>query len=237
MPALTPDAGRPVAVVGPHARAVQGPRPQARRGRRRDRTTSPTTVGQTRRRPAGACCWSACSTGAEPGQVIALVSLADGADVLLFRTTDADRGACTDRTVAQQVAQRRRGLLRQVPLVAGHAHRRAAPPPRAGPHVVVGRGPRRRLEVRLRRFARPRVGRGPPAARAHLGQAARSTTWSRCRWPTCSARSSPSPSTAWPTRRARPWCSPWSTSTAAAGCRSSSPTSTPTTSRSVAASR
>jgi 3-hydroxy-3-methylglutaryl CoA synthase/uncharacterized OB-fold protein len=41
---------------------------------------------------------------AQPGQVIALVSLADGADVLLFRTTDAATTRRAARTVADQAA-------------------------------------------------------------------------------------------------------------------------------------
>jgi uncharacterized OB-fold protein len=40
--------------------------------------------------------------GAQPGQVIALVTLADGADVALFRTTDAVAGWTPHRTVAEQ---------------------------------------------------------------------------------------------------------------------------------------
>jgi hydroxymethylglutaryl-CoA synthase len=42
--------------------------------------------------------------GADPGQVIALVVLADGADVVLFRTTDALVGARPLPTVAEQIA-------------------------------------------------------------------------------------------------------------------------------------
>src|SRR5690606_27107790 len=41
---------------------------------------------------------------AEPGQVIALLVLADGADVLLFRTTEHVTGRRAARTVADQVA-------------------------------------------------------------------------------------------------------------------------------------
>ncbi len=52
-------------------------------------------------------------------------------------------------------------------------------------------------------------------------RAVRSTTWSRSPWPTPPARWSPPPSTGWPTRRARPSCSPSWTSTGAAGTRSS----------------
>ena len=40
---------------------------------------------------------------AQPGQVIALVVLSDGADVFVFRTTEAVGGSATKRSVAQQV--------------------------------------------------------------------------------------------------------------------------------------
>jgi uncharacterized OB-fold protein len=51
------------------------------------------------------CCWPTCSRAPNPNQVIALISLADGADVLLFRTTSAVGAERVTRTVAQQVAQ------------------------------------------------------------------------------------------------------------------------------------
>jgi 3-hydroxy-3-methylglutaryl CoA synthase/uncharacterized OB-fold protein len=47
---------------------------------------------------------------AEPGQVIALVVLADGADVLLFRTTDALASYRSHRPVESQVSGGRQGL-------------------------------------------------------------------------------------------------------------------------------
>ncbi len=59
------------------------------------------TVGNTGTAHAGLVLASMVDA-AEPGQVLALVSLVDGADVLLFRTTDAVAGRST-RTVAQQV--------------------------------------------------------------------------------------------------------------------------------------
>ncbi len=51
--------------------------------------------------------------------------------------------------------RQRRPALRQVPVLARPGHGRTAPPPRARPHVGLGRGPQLRLEVRLRRVARP----------------------------------------------------------------------------------
>ena len=55
-------------------------------GRRRPRPTRSATPVPPQ---AGAAARPPASTTAEPGQVIVLVSLADGADVLVFRTTDA----------------------------------------------------------------------------------------------------------------------------------------------------
>ena len=60
------------------------------------------TVGNTATAHAGLLL-AAMVEGAEPGDVLALVSLVDGADVLLFRATDAVRGAAV-RPVADQVA-------------------------------------------------------------------------------------------------------------------------------------
>ena len=162
---------------------------------------------------------------ATPGQVVALVVLADGADVVLFRTTEA-LAAGRPASVGRRPG-RRRGAdrLRQVPRLAGLPARRAAPPPRARPPVGLGRRPVGRLEVRVRRLAGRRTARStcrPPRPTTPPGP-----------WPTPPARSSPRRSTGWPTRPRRRSCSRWSTSTAAAGCRSSSPTSTPTTWRSA----
>ena len=177
------------------------------------------TVGNTgAAHPALLLAADARAPAGTPGQVIALVVLADGADVLLFRTTDAHRRRTGPRAaVADQVAAGRAGALRQVPRVAGHAPRRAAPPPRARTRVGVGVGPARGVEVRLRGPARSRHRRAAAAAAAQRARA-------RPPWPTCPARSPPTPSTGSRTPRARRSCSPSSTSTAAAGSRSSSPT-------------
>ncbi len=134
---------------------------------------------------------------AETGTVVALVVLADGCDVLLFRTTTG-------------------------PPPTG-------PPPRPPAGAATGS------------TASSAPATPPPAPRTcrrhgSASAAAPSTTWNPPRWPTPRAPSSRSPSTAWPTRPARRWCSPSSTSTAAAACRSSSPTSTPPRWRSAAGS-
>ena len=76
-------------VTGLHARAVkavtEGPR-----GARRS-AWRPTSPGRwaTSARPRPGSRWPTCSSGPEPGQVVAVLSLADGADALVLRTTDA----------------------------------------------------------------------------------------------------------------------------------------------------
>lgn len=100
---LDADQVATVVVTGPHGRAVGRVRKSlaADVGSVADDLTA--TVGQS-----GAAhpllLLTAALEAAEPGQVIALVSLADGADVLLFRTTDAVTRLRAGRTVAAQVA-------------------------------------------------------------------------------------------------------------------------------------
>jgi hydroxymethylglutaryl-CoA synthase len=88
-------------VTGPHARAVRG---LAGRLGAKVADDLGTTVGWTGAAHAGLLLTNVLET-AEPGQVVALLSLADGADVLLFRTTAAIARARAQRTVAQQIAQ------------------------------------------------------------------------------------------------------------------------------------
>ena len=103
----------------------------------------------------------------------------------LFRATDAiaaQHAGPAGRRAGRRPA--RRSPYGKFLALAGHAHRRAAPPARAGPGVGVGRGPQRGLEVRLRRVAATASTGAlhlPPHASRDGGA---STTWSRCRWPT-----------------------------------------------------
>ena len=150
----------------------------------RSSTTSPrrsaTPAPRTRR-----CCSPTRSRRPSPARSIALVVLADGADVLLFRTTDALAVVHAGAPVADADRARRADRLRQVPRVARHASRSSR---RAGPS---------RRASRRRRPAAPRTGSSASSARAtattgalHLppracrASATRSTTWSRRRWPT-----------------------------------------------------
>ena len=53
--------------------------------------------------PTPAWCWRPCSSSRRPGQVVAVVSLADGADVLVFRTTEALASWTPADPVADQI--------------------------------------------------------------------------------------------------------------------------------------
>ncbi len=97
------DAVDHLIVTGPHARAVASfsKRLAGSVGRVEDDLAA--TVGQTgAAHPA--LLLSAVLERAEPERLVALVSLADGADVLLIRTTSAIAGFTPARTVASQVA-------------------------------------------------------------------------------------------------------------------------------------
>ena len=101
------------------------------------------------------------------------------------------------------------------------------PEPPRRPEPAAGLGRRRPGAARTGSSASSARGTAPVGA-VHLPPARVSMTGRRRRrhgagrpWPTPGPPSSPTPSTAWPTRRARRSSSPCSTSTAAAGSRSS----------------
>ena len=100
---LNPDQVDKLIVTGMHARAVRGI--AGRLGASKAATVDDlaATVGNTGTAQAALLLAHAIET-AEPGQVIALVVLADGVDVLLFRTTDALAGYRPTRAVGTQVA-------------------------------------------------------------------------------------------------------------------------------------
>ncbi len=99
---LTPTAVDRVVVTGLHARAVRAL--GKRLGARDDAIVDDLamTVGNTGAAHPGLLLASVLER-AEPGQVIALVVLADGADVLLFRATDALAAYRSARPVAAQI--------------------------------------------------------------------------------------------------------------------------------------
>jgi 3-hydroxy-3-methylglutaryl CoA synthase/uncharacterized OB-fold protein len=99
---LSPDQVTNVIVTGMHARAaraVSGKLGTAKEALADDRST---TVGNTGSAHA-ALLLADTLESARPGQVIALVVLADGADVLLFKTTDAIANYTPARRVAAQI--------------------------------------------------------------------------------------------------------------------------------------
>jgi hydroxymethylglutaryl-CoA synthase len=100
--ALSPDQVARVIVTGMHARAaraVGGRLGTAKEALADDRSA---TVGNTGSAHA-ALLLADTLESAQPGHVIALVVLADGADVLLFRATDAIASYAPTRTVAAQI--------------------------------------------------------------------------------------------------------------------------------------
>lgn len=97
---LSPADVDAVAVAAPTARI--GKSLAAKLGVERVLPDLTDTVGQTGAAQPGVLLASALEQ-AEPGQVLALVVLGDGAEVLLFRTTDALASHTPARTVAQQV--------------------------------------------------------------------------------------------------------------------------------------
>jgi 3-hydroxy-3-methylglutaryl CoA synthase/uncharacterized OB-fold protein len=100
---LSPEQVDRVILTGPHARALRSF--TGRLGVDKDRIVDDlgATVGFTGAAHALLLLAATLET-AEPGQTIALVSLADGADVILLRTTDAIAGFTSSRPVAAQIA-------------------------------------------------------------------------------------------------------------------------------------
>ena len=150
---------------------------------------------------------------AQPGQVIVVLSLADGADALVLRTTEALTAAQAARaeagvpSVAEQVAAGRDDLLvRDLPDLAGPDAPRAATTSRPRAPGRADGAPLRGVEVRLRRQPLPGLRLPPHAARP--GPACRVTPSTRCSpsaWRTCRGRWPPSPSTTWPSACRHRW--------------------------------
>ena len=99
---LTPEQVDRVVVAGMHSRAIRSLTKRLGVGDGAVLNDLTSTVGTTGAAQAGMLLASALEQ-AEPGQVIALVVLADGADVLLFRTTDAVARAVPARSIATQI--------------------------------------------------------------------------------------------------------------------------------------
>ncbi len=123
------------------------------------------------------------------GTPVVVVHLADGADAVVLRTTDALTGWRPMRGVNDPDRQRGPDHLRQVPVVAGPAAARAAAPSRAGPGVEHG-CPSQRGAGSSGSWVRRTAAPAPCTCRPHgcPWRAAPSTTWSRWPWPTPPAR-------------------------------------------------
>lgn len=100
---LSPEQVDRAVVTGMHARAVRGV--SARLGLAKEALVDDlaASVGNTGTAHATLLLANVLEQ-ATPGQVVAVVVLADGADVLLFRTTDASKSYAPARTVATQIA-------------------------------------------------------------------------------------------------------------------------------------
>jgi hydroxymethylglutaryl-CoA synthase len=125
---------------------------------------------------------------AAPGRTILLLSLADGADAVLLRTTEAIADWQPPRPVAAQIAAGD-DTLRYADYLAwrGMLDAGAAPPPRARACVASAAARSDGLEVRLRRVAGPHGAPSTCPRRGCPSGAGRATTWTRPRWRTSPA--------------------------------------------------
>ncbi|TQC48909.1 hydroxymethylglutaryl-CoA synthase family protein [Rhodococcus sp. WS4] len=98
-----------VVLTGLHSRAVRSfvKKSGLRREQLVDDLTS--TIGNTGTAHPGVLLSSVLDT-ADPGQLVAVIVLADGADVLLFRTTEHVRSARSPRPVGDQITRGRKDL-------------------------------------------------------------------------------------------------------------------------------
>ena len=170
---------------------------------------------------------------ATSGQVLALVTVADGADVLLFRATEALRTYRPVRPIADQALGGR-----SIPYGKFLSWRNilpVEPPRRPEPQRVSATAAARNEDWKFAFVGSKERDSGVvhlPPARVVAAVRAR-TRWIRSRSLTRTARSSRSPSIEWRTRPAPQSCLQSSTSMAEDACRWNSPMSTPTRSRST----
>ena len=99
---LSPDQVTKLVVTGPHARAIRALIPRLGVDKAAIVDDLSATVGYTGAAHAGLLLATALEQ-AQPGDVIALLSLSDGADALIFRATDAIASYSPSRTVAAQL--------------------------------------------------------------------------------------------------------------------------------------
>jgi hydroxymethylglutaryl-CoA synthase len=101
---VTPEQVDRVIVAGTHARANRSIASRLGTAKEAAVDDLAASVGNTGTAQSGLLL-AATLESAEPGQVVALVSLVDGADVLIFRVTDAIASYTPSRAVATQVDQ------------------------------------------------------------------------------------------------------------------------------------
>ena len=185
---LSADQVSSVIVTGMHARAVRGI--SARLGTAKEALVDDlaATVGNTGAAHPALLLANLLET-ATPGQVIALVVLADGVDVVLFRTTDAITSYAPARTVASQIEN-----AADLPYTKYLNWRGAVTvEPPAVPSPIASRlrfpGAPRIGSTGSSRRATGRVASCTCRPRACRESEMRSTTWCPHRWPTWRARS------------------------------------------------
>ena len=185
---VTADQVSTVIVTGMHARAIRGI--GARLGTAKEALADDlaATVGNTGTAHAALLLTNALER-ATPGQVIALMVLADGVDVLLFRTTDAITSYKPARTVASQIENA--ADLPYGKYLTWKGAVTVEPPRRPEPDRISASVSGRTEEWKYGFVASRDRSSGelhmPP--RACRASEMRSTRWSRRRWPTSRARS------------------------------------------------
>ncbi len=130
---LSPDQIDRLIVTGMHARAVRGVAGRLGASKAAMADDLAATVGNTGTAHPALLLTNALES-AEPGQVIALVVLADGVDVLLFRTTPAISSYRPARSVATQVANG--GALTYGKFLSWRGHATLEPPRRPEPERI-----------------------------------------------------------------------------------------------------
>ena len=141
---------------------------------------------QHRRRAARRCCSPTRSSRPSPARSIALVVLADGADVLLFRTTDAI-GVVPAGAPGRDAGRERRRRCPTASSSRGAACSPVEPPRRPEPRRISATAAARSEDWKFGFVGSQDRDTGvrAPAARARLARRRRaSTRWSRRRWPT-----------------------------------------------------
>lgn len=130
---VAPSAVDRLIVAGPHGRANR--RVAAARGIRKEAVADDLTssVGNAGAAHAGLLLADALDR-ARPGEVIAVVSLADGADATIWRTTGAVAGRRASPTVAEQVAAGA-GKVSYTTFLTWRGHLRREPPRRPDPQA------------------------------------------------------------------------------------------------------